>query len=121
MKKSRALSILIGLTLGATVSWVLDRFGSGTSNLFQSRINNPTGALLPDEVIPPEGRYSRIPSPVEDVMRGVIRAGSRVWADKAADSWGYVIEEIQGRVGNPEIDGPIIEIDPSTAKKVKIR
>lgn len=123
MDKSRWLSIGLGIAAGVGVCYALDRFGSGVNaqHLLPKRAPNPGEAIEPDEIIPPSGRRGRIPSQAEDLMRGLVRAGVRVWVDRAGKGWEYVAQEWNGRAKPNTPQGPIIEIDPSTASRVRIK
>jgi len=120
MKNPRLLSIGIGLVVGVGACWALDRYGSGVTNLLPKRTPNPGEALTPDEIIAPEGRASRIPSQVEDVMRGIIRAGGRVWMEKAGNGWEYVAQELGGS-GKAKPQSQIIEITPQSPSTIKVK
>lgn len=83
----------VGAVAGFAGMWVLDKWGSGSQGVV--RLPNP-GAPLEPQVIAP-GQQGRIPLPVEDYLRGGIRAGLRVWAEELGDGYQYVVEEVTGK------------------------
>jgi hypothetical protein len=121
------ISFILGLAAGWAACHAIDKWGSGVRGWIeaagdQGRLPNPGEALEPDEILLPgqEPTPYRVPAELEVMVRNLVKAGARVWAERAFDGVEYLVQAATGQVvplGRADAQGG--EVEPNLGAKLQ--